>query len=109
MVGALVVSLAAVGAVTGGFAILTRQIRSSYLGSRPAAATLELDGEVTPDLVAAARERPGIADAAAGQVVNARVRVGDDWRSLLLFVAPDFADLRLNVFRSESGAWPPPV
>jgi putative ABC transport system permease protein len=42
-------------------------------------------------------------------VVRARVQVGNDWRPILLFVADDFNDLRLNRFYRQSGAWPPPT
>src|SRR5262249_54332589 len=35
-------------------------------------------------------------------------KVGQEWQRLLLFVIDDFDDLRLNVFRPVSGAWPPP-
>jgi putative ABC transport system permease protein len=79
-----------------------------YRGTRPAAATLELPGGVDQALVAAARGLPGVADAEAREVIVARARVGEGWRRLLLFVVDDFGDLRLNTFRLERGAWPPP-
>jgi len=108
MVAAIAVSLAGVGAVLGAYAILTREIAVNYLGTRPASATLELPGGVAPEVVAAVRQAPGVADAEAREVVVARARVGEEWRRLLLFVVDDFADLRLNTFRLERGAWPPP-
>lgn len=108
MTVAVAVSLVAVGAVLGARAILTREIAVNYLGTRPASATLELPGGVDAALVEEVRRQPGIADAEAREVVLARVRVGDDWRPLLLFVVDDFEDLRLNTFRRESGEWPPP-
>ena len=42
MLVSIVVSLAAVGAVLGAYAVLTREIAVNYLGTRPASATLEL-------------------------------------------------------------------
>jgi putative ABC transport system permease protein len=108
MVAAVAVSLAAVGAVLGARAILTREMAGAYLGTRPADATLELAGDVTPATVAAVRALPGVAEAEAREVVVARARVGEGWRRLLLFVVDDFGDLRLNRFRPVRGAWPPP-
>jgi len=108
MVTAIAVSLSAVGAVLGAYSILTREIAVNYLGTRPASATLEVEGGVDAALVEEVQRQPGIAEAEAREVMLARVRVGDDWRPLLLFVVDDFAELRLNVFRSEAGAWPPP-
>jgi putative ABC transport system permease protein len=108
MVAAIATSLLAVGGVLGAYAVLTREIAVNYLGTRPAAATLEVDGGVDAGLVEAVRGLPDVADAEAREVVVARARIGGDWRRLLLFVVDDFSDLRLNRFRPERGAWPPP-
>ncbi len=108
MIAAITVSLIAVGVVLGAYAILGREIQASYLGTRPASATLEIPGGVDAALLAAVRGHPAVAEAEARDVVLARTRVGDEWRRTLLFVIDDFEDLRLNRFRPESGAWPPP-
>lgn len=109
MVSAVAVSLVAVGAVLGAWAILSREISRNYLGTRPASATLELPGGVDAALLAQVRAHPLVAEAEAREVVVARAKVGADWRRTLLFAVDDFDDLRLNTFRSESGAWPPPA
>lgn len=108
LVVAVAVSLAAVGTILGAWAVLSREMAVNYLGTRPAEASLEIAGGVTPALVEQVREAPDVAEADAREVVLARARVGDDWRPLLLFVVEDFADLRLNTFRPVSGDWPPP-
>lgn len=108
MVVAIAVSLVGIGTVLGAHAILAREMPRNYLGTRPASAALELGGAVDPELVAAVRQRPGIAEAEAGDIVLARARVGHDWIPLLLFVIADFDDLRLNRFVPERGTWPPP-
>ena len=110
MIAAIAVSLAAVSTCPGGaYSVLTREIAVNYLGTHPASATLELEGGVDRALVEQVRRRPGIAEAEARRdVIRARVRVGADERPFLLFVVEDFRDLRLNTFRPESGAWPPP-
>src|SRR5204862_1351595 len=38
-----------------------------------------------------------------------RMRVGDDWFPILLFVVDDFRDVRTNAVTRISGAWPPPA
>ncbi|HET9555341.1 MAG TPA: FtsX-like permease family protein, partial [Anaeromyxobacteraceae bacterium] len=108
MIAAIAVSLTGVGAVLGGYAILTREIAASYLGTRPAAATLELPGGADRALAEAVRRQPGVADAEPREVLVARARLGGEWRKLLLFVVDDFGDVRLNRFRPVGGAWPPP-
>ncbi len=108
MIAAIAASLAGVGGVLGSYAVLTREIAVNYLGTRPAAATLEVSGGADAALVETIRQLPGIADAEAREVIVARARVGDDWRRMLLFVVDDFGDVRLNRFRLERGAWPPP-
>ncbi len=109
MIAAVATSILGVGVVLGARAVLSREIAANYLGTRPAHATLEISGGVDARLLAEVRARPGIADAEPREVVVARARVGQEWRRLLLFVVDDFDDLRLNRFRSESGAWPPPL
>lgn len=107
MVAAIAVSLIAIGAVLGAYAILTREMAKNYLGTRPASATLEMGHEVGPDLLAQVRAHPLVAEAEAREVIVARTQVGDEWRRTLVFVVDDFANLRLNRFRPEAGAWPP--
>lgn len=108
MVTAVAVSLSGVGSVLGAYSILTREVPRNYLGTRPAHAAFELNQDVGAPLVAAVRARPEVADAQAGEIVLARAKVGEDWIPLLLFVAEDYQDLRINTFRPEHGAWPPP-
>ncbi|HET9954023.1 MAG TPA: ABC transporter permease [Polyangiaceae bacterium] len=109
MLIAIAVSLMGIGAVLGAYGILTREMARNYLGTRPASASLELSAAVDHELLEAVRKRSGIVEAAAGEIVLARAKVGHDWRPLLLFVVRDFGDLRLNTFRHQSGAWPPPT
>lgn len=108
MVVAISVSLMGVGSVLGAYGILSREMPRNYLGTRPAAAALEIAGGVDRALVDEVRRRPGIAEAEAGDIVMARAKVADDWMPLLLFVVDDFNDLRLNRFVPLDGAWPPP-
>ncbi len=107
MVGAVALSLTALGAVLGTYAVLAREMARN-LGTRPAEATLGCPRASIPRCwprCAPIRASPRPRRA---RVVLARVRVGFDFRPLLLFVVVDFDDLRLNTFRREHGAWPPP-
>jgi putative ABC transport system permease protein len=107
MVIAIAASLVAIGSVLGAYAVLTREIAANYLGTRPANATLEMSDSVDSYLVTKVRAHPLVAEAEAREVIVARTQVGDEWRRTLVFVIDDFANLRLNRFRPEAGAWPP--
>jgi putative ABC transport system permease protein len=107
MLVAIAVSLAAVGAVLGGYAVLTREIAANYLGTHPADATLELPGGVDARALAIAREHPSVREAEAREVLLARAQVSGDWRPLLLFVVDDFSAMKLNAFTPLAGEWPP--
>lgn len=108
MIAAVAVSLTTVGTVLTVAAIVGREMPRNYLATHPASATLETSGGVTPDLVAAVRARPGVADVTARTTVMARVRIGDRWRPMLLFVADPADPMTMATFTVERGAWPPP-
>ena len=110
MLLAVVVALAALGAVLGAYAVLTREMASNYLGTLPAHATLEMRGDVTAEVLAAARRHPAVAEAEARDVIPARARVGDAWLRVLLFAVDDFSSLRLSRFMPWQGSStvPPP-
>ena len=107
MLVAIAVSVVAIGVVMGAYAVLTREIEANYLGTNPAAATLELVSDVDARVLSIAQQYPQIRDAEAREVVLARARVGADWRPMLLFVVDDFNSMRVNIFKSIQGAWPP--
>lgn len=109
MVTAISVSLIAIVAVLGAWSVLRREMATNYLGTRPAAVTIELSEDIDQKLLEKVRALPEVKEATGREVVRARLQVGDDWRPLLLFVADDFNDLRLNRFYHQSGAWPPPA
>lgn len=108
MLLAVVVSVAAFGTVLGARDVLQREMARNYLGSNPAHATLELPDGVDAAVLALARSDPAVEAAEAGDVLPARVRVGEEWRSLLLFIVDDFQTFRLSRFEPKQGAFPPP-
>ena len=106
MVVAIALSLTTVGAVVAAGAILAREMPRNYLATNPASATLETDG-VTAAELAAVQARPEVAAATARLTVTARVRLGDRWRPILLFVADPADSMTVARFDVEQGAWPP--
>jgi len=109
MLAALAVSLSALGAILGAWAILEREIARSYASTNPAHVTLELPAGVDARALELARSNPAVAEADAREVTLARIHVGQDWRPLLLFTPPSFEQLSINRFFPETGAWPPPT
>lgn len=106
---ALAASITVVAAIFTAYAILDREVPRNYLDSNAASAQLQMD-RVDPALVRAVRSHPDIADAQASSTLVGRIEVGpNEWMPMLLFVVPDFENLRINAFRRESGAWPPPT
>ncbi|QFY10063.1 FtsX-like permease family protein [Nonomuraea phyllanthi] len=109
MIVAIAAGVTGIGAVLSASTIASREIAGNYLSTVPASATLELD-RVDAALAEQVRRRPGIADAQVRTTVTARMRIGpDEWRSLILFVVPDFDGMRIAKFTPQSGAWPPPA
>ena len=106
---ALAVSLLAVATLVGAGKILRREIRTNYLSTHPAMATLEIDRAIDASLVEKVKGFAGVQEAEAHEVVQARVQVGDDWLPLLVFVTDDLSGHRLSRYFPQSGAWPAPT
>ena len=104
----IAVGVFAVGTIAGSSALLGDGLRTAYLASRPASATIAAS-EFGDDLVQAVREMPGIADAEARRSVTVRLRTGpESYRELQLTAIADFEDQRLDLVTPEPGAtWPP--
>lgn len=109
MFAALVVSLFAISTILGAWKILGREIRTNYLSTRPAMATLEIEKGIDPEFVQHVKSLPGVVEAEAHEVVQARVKVGEDWLPLLVFASDSLESLRLNRYFPQSGAWPAPT
>lgn len=108
MLIAIAVGIFGVGTILSAYTILTREVSRNYRNTNPASASLEMD-QVDDSLVDSVRQRPGIAAAEAGSIVLARFeKKPGAWMPLLLFIVKDFNKMRINTFRPESGAWPPP-
>lgn len=106
MVGAVAVSLFGVGATLGAFSIMTREMNRAYLSTRPASATLDTHN-LDEKLLDAVRRVPGVQRAEARATLLGRVRVGRDWRPMVLFVVADFRNMQLATVEPVLGEWPP--
>lgn len=107
VVAAISLGIAAFSAVLSSFAILDRELNQGYLATNPASATLRMDA-IDDDLLKAVTAHPGVAAAEARRVVSGRIKAGPaQWRSLMLFVVKDYADIRVSTITRETGAWPP--
>jgi putative ABC transport system permease protein len=114
MVIAISVSLTVFSAVLYTRTITDREILRSYLSTHPASATLQIEGGVDADrmaaIAAAARTRPGVLDAAARAQFTTQIRRdGGGWQTnpLQVFIAGPGDPLRIAIFKIEKGSWPP--
>ncbi len=87
---------------------LQRELRASFLATNPPSAiitTVPFDDE----LVEAARDVRGVAQAQGRRAVPARIQVGPNaWQEAVLYVLPDDGAMEVSIVRPYAGAWPPP-
>jgi putative ABC transport system permease protein len=107
VVTAISLGIAAFSAVLSSYAILNRELNQGYLATNPASATLRTDA-IDDELLQAVARNPGVAAAEARRVISGRIKAGPaQWRTLMLFVVKDYADIRVSTITHETGAWPP--
>ncbi|GAA4470920.1 FtsX-like permease family protein [Nibrella saemangeumensis] len=109
LVLAIAIGVFGIGCILGGYAVVKREMTTNYLGTRPASATIELEQAISQELVDRVKTMPGIREAARRATLVARMKVGDKWYPLLLFVMDDFSNLRISTFHWVSGATEPPA
>jgi len=105
VVVAIAAGLAGAGTVLITWALVQRVTRVQYLASDPASATIRT-GAVDSALLATIRAVPGVGAAEARRTVVGTVHGGGRWRPAWLFVAPEFAEVRIGALRLLSGTWP---
>jgi putative ABC transport system permease protein len=109
LAAAIAIGVLAVGTILGAYAVLTREMARNYLGTSPAEATIKVEKEISPQLVAEVGRLPGVSAAERHATLLGRMRIGDDWLPALFFVVDDFRDMRTNRVARVSGSWPPPA
>lgn len=107
LVAAIALGIIGIGSILGGYAVVKREMTSNYLGTRPASATIEVDGDLDRALVDSVTHLPGILVADRRATLMARMKIGDRWYPLLLFVMDDFRNQRISTVKSVSGAIEP--
>jgi putative ABC transport system permease protein len=107
LVLAIAIGVFGIGAILGGYSVIKREMTDNYRGTVPASATIEIDGKITKGLVDSVKLFPGIAEAERHATLVARMKVGDKWYPLLLFIIDDFQDKRTNKVFHLSGASDP--
>jgi putative ABC transport system permease protein len=104
---AMALGIAAFAAVLSSYAILTRELNAGYLATNPASFTLRTDAVDRP-LLEALASHPGVAGIQTRRTLSGRIKAAHGgWRRLILFVLPDFRNLRISTIASQQGTWPP--
>lgn len=113
MVVAIAVSLTVFGGVLYGWAVMSREAGSAYMGTEPASATILFDRPIEVErmaaIVAEVRKRPQVIEATGRTQFTGEVQVNGNLRDIPLqvFVATPDDPLRVAKFNVEQGSWPP--
>jgi putative ABC transport system permease protein len=109
LVIAIAIGVWGIGSILGGYQVIRREMNDNYRSTMPASATIELEDNISVPLIDSIKKIPGIGEAERHATVLARMKVGDRWHPLLLFVIDDFAAKRTNKMNYVSGAAVPPT
>ncbi len=106
-IAAIAVGIFAVTIIASAYAILTREVSRNYVDTNPASALIDL-GEVLPEHIELAQNKPDISAVEATSIIAAKVeRAPDEWLQILLFAVPDFDNMRINTVFPQEGKFPP--
>jgi putative ABC transport system permease protein len=104
LVIAIAIGVWGIGSILGGYNVIRREMNDNYRSTIPASATIELEDNISVRLIDSIKKIPGIKEAERHATVLARMKIGDRWHPLLLFVIDDFAAKRTNRMNYVSGA-----
>lgn len=104
---AIAIGIIGIGAVVGCYSVINREMTDNYMRTNPASATIETKEDITAEALQAVREMSTVKNAERQASIVARMRVGDKWYPLLLFIVDDFTKNSLNKFTWISGAHAP--
>lgn len=107
LVLAIAIGIFGIGSILGGYSVIKREMTNNYRGTVPASATLEVERDLTKAMVDSVKQISGIAEAERHATLMARMKVGEKWYPLLLFIVDDFSEKRTNIARHVSGAAEP--
>ena len=104
LVLAIAIGVFGIGTILGTYAVLNREMSDNYTSTRPASATLVFEENISAGLVDSVRQFPGIHAAERRATPSARMKIGDRWYHILLFVIDDFDRMEISRFHPVSGA-----
>lgn len=104
LVLAIAVGVFGIGSILGGYAVISREMTANYMGTEPASATIEIDGNISPTLLDSVRTFSGIKKAERRATVVGRMKVNERWHPILFFVIDDFEKMEISKFTSISGS-----
>lgn len=96
LVLAIAIGVFGIGAIMGGYSVIKREMTDNYKSTMPASATIEIEGQFTKETVDSVKLISGIAEAERHATLLARMKVGEKWYPLLLFIIDDFKEKRTN-------------
>jgi putative ABC transport system permease protein len=96
LVLAIAIGVFGIGSILGGYSVIKREMTDNYMSTVPASATIELEDSITTDLVNNVKRFPGIKEAERHATIVARMKIGEKWYPLLLFVVDDFENKKTN-------------
>ena len=96
LVLAIAIGVFGIGSILGGYSVIKREMTDNYMSTIPASATIELEDSITRGLVDSVKRFPGIKEVERHATLVARMKVGEKWYPLLLFVVDDFKKKKTN-------------
>jgi putative ABC transport system permease protein len=109
LVIAIAIGIFGIGSILGGYSVIKREMTGNYMGTVPASTTIEIEGDISRELIDSVKKFPGIKDAERHATLVARMKVGEKWYPLLLFIIDDFKNKRTNKVRYITGETAPPT
>lgn len=100
---AIAIGVFGIGSILGGYSVIKREMTTNYLGTNPASATIEIEGNISKALIDSVKKFPGIREAERHATLIVRMKVGDKWYPLLLFIVDNFKDKRTNRIHHLTG------
>ncbi|MDF2568993.1 MAG: acidobacterial duplicated orphan permease [Sporomusa sp.] len=103
----ITVGVFSVGMVYSSYLMFERDLALSWKTASPASASVYAD-PFDEELVDSIRSLRGVKEAEGRRNVDLRVRTASgEWRQMFLTAIPDYHKQKVNLVRSQSGAWPP--
>lgn len=104
---AMIIGIFSFTMVANAYVILNRELVKNYENTTPSTATI-VTQTINENQLDSIREMAGVKAVETRQVVMGRIQTNSNqYKSIMLFVIPDYDNLTLDTFKSEEGAYPP--